>query len=60
MYEILLIKDLGAPMEMLKYNKSLPGPSSYSIPSTLENKGATLKPRLADTSLKYLKDVKNH
>lgn len=44
---------------MLKYNKSIPGPSSYSIPSTLDNKGASMKPRLADTSLKYLKDVTN-
>ena len=44
-------------MEMLKYNKSVPGPNSYTIPTTLEHKGASLKPRLADTSLKYLKDV---
>lgn len=42
---------------MVKYNKSLPGPSQYEVPSTLEKKGTTLKPRLADMSLKYIKDV---
>ena len=44
-------------MEILKYNRSIPGPSSYSIPSTLDKKGASFKPRLPDVSQKYLKDV---
>ena len=44
-------------MEQLKYSKSIPGPDSYSIPSSLEKRGSSLKPRLADMSLNHLKDV---
>lgn len=42
---------------MVRYNKSIPGPGNYIVPSTLDNKGISLKPRLADMSLKHLKDV---
>jgi len=42
---------------MVKYSQSLPGPSQYEVGSTLTKKGASMKPRLADLSLKYIKDV---
>lgn len=44
-------------MEILKYNQSIPGPNSYSISTTLNNRGVSMKTRLVDTSLKHLKDV---
>lgn len=45
-------------MEVVKYSKSIPAPGDYIVPSTLDNKGVSLRPRLVDTSLKHLKDVK--
>ena len=36
---------------------SSPSPLNYSIPSTLEKKGASLKPRLPDFSLKEVNKV---
>lgn len=44
-------------MEVVKYSKSIPAPGDYVVPSTLDNKGVSLRPRLVDTSLKHLKDV---
>lgn len=43
---------------MVRYNKNIPGPGNYLVPSTLDNKGISLRPRLADMSLKHLKDVR--
>ena len=50
-------QDIGGPLQMVKYNLSIPGPSQYQVGSTLTKKGASMKPRLADLSLKYIKDV---
>lgn len=47
-------------MEVVRYNKSIPAPGDYLVPSTLDNKGISLRPRLVDTSLKHLKDVDFH
>ena len=43
-------------MENLRGSKIIPGPS-YSLPSTLDKKSVSLKPRLSDLSDKYLKSV---
>lgn len=51
-------EEIGGPLELIKYNKSMPGPSQYLVPSTLEKKSASFRPKLADLSLKYIKDVK--
>ena len=47
MYIIILLKEAGGPLAHIKFTKQLPGPD-YSLPSTLDIRGPTLKSRKPD------------
>jgi hypothetical protein len=52
-----MIQEIGGYLGREKNINSTPGPNTYAVPTTLEHRGASMKSRLPDFSLKEILKV---